>query len=506
MRRIACIALPEIRLEVVPPEHRGVTGPIAVVVARSAGGKRGAVQTERDVLGNTRLDVASRAARALGVRVGQTVAAARAKCADLRVRVVAEGAVQVALARLAEAALAFGPATGFDASTDVVWVDVGGCAHLHGGEAALARSLEAHVQAMGHRCRVAVASGPRLASAIARFAVSRKPGPIVAPAGSEAEAMKVLPIAALALDDETTTWFRNLGLSRCGELQKLPRRALGTRLGERAHDVMQLLDGEDRAPLDPHRPAEVPEERVELEWGAASIESLAFVLKSLCDRLSARLQGRGVGAARLELVLTLDRALCRGASHRSSLTITLPVPLVRAADLLAVVRSRLEHHTLAAPVLVVMLRVTELARMQGRTLDLLEPEPVADRALPRLVAELSAELGADRVGVLEIVDTWVPEERTRMAPFGARPPAVRHPLVTSALEPTRLVPPQTLEPRDVTPQSPPVRLEGIEWWRRPVQRRNLVTAWRATGREGALAWIELGPDDQSPAKLRGWVD
>lgn len=338
---------------------------------------------------------------------------------------------------------------------------------------------------------------------------------MIVPAGSEAAAMRALPVAALALDDDVTTWLQNLGLSRCGELQKLPRRSLGTRLGARAHDVMQLLDGEDRAPLDPFRPPEVPEERVELEWGAASVEALTFVLKNLCDRLAVRLQGRGMGAGRLELVLSLDRALCGDAAHLSTLAITLPVPLTRAADLLAVVRSRLEHHTLIAPALMVTLRAPELARMAGRTLDLLEPEPVADRVLPRLVAELSAELGADRVGVFELVDTWSPDERTRLAPFGARPPSPHHPLVGSALEPTRLTVPRRLERESFTLSHAhahaharahaPVRVEGVEWWRRPQRRRDHVMTWVGRGTEGALAWVELDDGPGMP-RLCGWVD
>jgi protein ImuB len=315
-----------------------------------------------------------------------------------------------------------------------------------------------------------------------------------------------LPIAALGLEQDTALWLHNLGLSRCGDLQKLPRRSLGLRLGARTHDVMQLLEGNDPAPLDPYRPPEVPEERVELEWGAASTEALTFVLKSLCDRLAARLQGRAMGASRLEVVLSLDRALCGNAPPLGVLAITLPVPLARAADLLAVVRSRLEHHVLAAPALGVMLRATELARMQGRTLDLLEPEPVADRALPRLVAELSAELGADRVGVLELVDTWVPDERTRLAPFGARPPSPRHPQVTSALEPTRMAPPRPIEPEDFTPLARPMRVEGLEWWRRPARRRDLVAAWLGAGEERSLAWVELGADAKSTACVRGFID
>ena len=246
--------------------------------------------------------------------------------------------------------------------------------------------------------------------------------------------MRALPIAALALDDDVTRWLVDLGLRRCGDLQKLPRRSLGTRLGARAHDVMQLLDGEDRAPLEAWRPPEVPEERVELEWGAQSVEALAFVLKTLCDRLAARLHGRAMAAARLELVLTLDRALCDGADPVSTLTAVLSAPLSRAADLLAVLRVRLEQHTLAAPALVVTLRAPELARAPGRTLDLLEPEPRATRALPRLVAELAAELGAARVGVLALSDTWSPDERTRLVPYGAPPASSRS---TDRLGPAR---------------------------------------------------------------------
>ena len=100
-------------------------------------------------------------------------------------------------------------------------------------------------------------------------------------------------------------------------------------------------------------PPPVPEERIELEWGASSIEALAFVAKTLCDRLAARLAGRAMAAARLEILLGLDRALLSSVRDRASsvravdarmsplvcLEIVLPMPVARAADLLAVVRA-----------------------------------------------------------------------------------------------------------------------------------------------------------------------
>jgi protein ImuB len=547
-RRIACIALSDIRVEIAGELERARKNPppLAVIVARPGS----PVQTERNILGNTRLDCVSREAAALGVRAGQTVAAARAKLAGLRVRVVAMGAVHAALARIAEAALAFGPTSAFDVTRDVVWVDVTGCAHFYGSESAesaLATALGARVRGLGHACCVAVADGPRLAAAVARFSGSRH---TIVAEGRGAAAVRALPITALELDADVTTWLADLGLFVCGDLQKIPRRALGMRLGARVHDVMQLLDGRDPAPLDPWRPPEVPEERIELEWGAGSIEALTFVLKTLCDRLATRLHGRALAAARLELVLSLDRALCDAAGpaceHRPSLTMVLPSPMARAGDLLAVVRARLEGCTLAAPVLAVTLRAPELARSPGRPLDLLEPEPRALGALPLLVAELAAELGEGVVGTLALVDTWSPAERTRLVPLErfetsarhagpAGPPAPAaanvsapggHPLETSALEPSRLVASFSSSsssgssshvPRDALDGARLLaRVEANAWWQRPAGfgrdaapvvlhdrpwRHDLFAAWF----DGAIAWLELRLPGEELV-LRGWMD
>jgi protein ImuB len=415
--------------------------------------------------------------------------------------------VRAAFERVAEAALAFGPAVAFDVALDVVWVEIGGCAHLHDGERELAQALDARVRALGHACRVAVADGPRIAAAVARFAPDTST-PLVVPEEKAAAAMRFLPVAALGLEDDVTAWLTDLGLRTCGDLQKLPRRALGTRLGARAHDVMQLLGGEDRSPLDVWRPPEVPEERVELEWGAGSVEALAFVTKTLCDRLAVRLNGRAMAAARLELVLGLDRALCEGSSPTSVLDVSLPIPIARAEDLLAVVRARLERHSLPAPVLTAMLRAIELARVSARPLNLFAPEPKADVALPRLVSELAADLGDASIGTLGLVDTWAPDERTRLVPFGQPAAAPRHALLTSTIEPSRLVRPRRVPRESLADAELLARVESTEWWRQGILRRresvrDLFMLWVAE--QQGLAWVELvSPDDE--AWLRGWMD
>src|SRR4051794_9465169 len=127
--RVCAVSLPELRVELMREVDPSLArAPLAIVVAPPP-------LTEAKLLGNTRIDVVSREAQALGVKPGQTIAQARARAGALAVRVVRPEAVSGVLARLAEIALAFGATVSFASfgtpEGDVVWVDVTGCAHLH---------------------------------------------------------------------------------------------------------------------------------------------------------------------------------------------------------------------------------------------------------------------------------------------------------------------------------------------------------------------------------------
>jgi protein ImuB len=528
MSRFAAVVLPCVHLELARARlviEGAANDPLAIVVARNGG----TVQRETDLLGNTRIDEVSREARALGVRRGQTIAAARAKTADLRVRVVHDDEVRVAIERVAEVALAFGTTTATRVADSAptpavgdaaVWIDVTGCDHLFGGEALLAKKIGEHVRAMGHACRVAIADGPRVAAAVAGHAPYERTGPFVVPRGKNAAAIRALSLAALPLDDEARTWLSRVGMRTAGDLQKLPARGLGTRLGAASHDVMALLRGEDATPLDPYRPPATLEERIDLDYGVESTEAIFFVTKTLCDRIAVRLLGRAMAASRVEIVMTLDRAMIRdedAGDAKVVLSLSLPMPMARAQDLFGVLRARVDAYAtlhndrFRAPVLAVTLRVPELSRAEGRALALFDAEPRADVALPRLVAELSAEIGEANIGVIELVDTWVPEARARLVPYANAKPC--EPLVTTSPEPSRFL------GAGVAPPSKPLarpkllaRLEAIEWWRRDVVVRDLVSAEidQPSSKARAVAWIEIERDavdgSRATAKLRGWMD
>src|SRR5207253_9374164 len=98
------------------------------------------------------------------------------------------------------------------------------------GGASLAAALRDRVRAMHHAARVAIAEGPRVATAMARHGGSASPLVIVP--GRNAEAIRALPLAALPIEPASVAWLAKLGLAKIGDLQRLPARGLAIRLGD----------------------------------------------------------------------------------------------------------------------------------------------------------------------------------------------------------------------------------------------------------------------------------
>ena len=539
--RVCAISLPELRIELVRArlEPDAPSAPMAVVVAPEP-------MTEAKLLGNTRLSVVSREARTHGIAPGQTIAQARARASDLTVRVVRPEAVREVLARIAEVGLAFGATVSFgmagESATeadfgDVVWVDVTGCAHLHDprggsgifdGETVLASRLAGVIAALGHTCAIAIADGPRVAAMLAKTsaevaarAATSKPRtllllePIVVRPGENATAIASLPIAVLPISAVDVRWLAKLGVRSIADFRGLPRDGVGARLGAAARDVLTLADGEDRAPLKAYVPPEVPTEDAELEYGVEGSQALTFVAKTLTDRLAARLQGRAMAAARIELELRLDAAMLRDHPMEKpvvTIALDLPAPLASAGDLLAALRPKLDRLVLAAPVLRASLRAPILVNKRAAALSLFEPQPKAERALPRLVAELVSDLGSHAVARLELGDSWVPEDRSRLVAFDAKHATKkrRRRLLSTVPEPTRLLPVPLPVGRDgVHVTRHLARVESLEWWKQPpsasAHPRRPVDYVQAWTEDGGAAWVAI--DRATGAMtIRGWFD
>ncbi len=466
MRRVVAVVLPQLACEIARRKRTEagapVPGPIGVILEPDGGGTA-AIETAV-------LDAIEDEARRYGVRPGQRVTEAAALLARLAVYRVTHGEIDAALGRVAEVALAFGPTVAIqlrearadaprvpwgDAPFDTVWIDITGSAHLAGGEEALLADLEERLGALGHRSRLAIAGGPRLAQALARWAPGLSGAPDARPQGryaiteerpeGDARAMARLPVQALALDPDTVSFLLRVGVFTVGDLARLPRPQAAARLGTRAAEVLALTAGSDDAVLLPYAPPREIVESASFEDGVESTEALLFVLRGMASRAAVRLAARGEATTRLEVEIPLDRSIARlrqaeleggddgegeggeaapvAADERLSFHLDLPAPLAAEVDLLRALRAKLERTELFAPAVGVILRVTQIVPAPRVQLDLSRDKAADPDSLPALLAELSAEIGAERLGLLAIEDAHRPEAASRLVPatLGAEP-------------------------------------------------------------------------------------
>lgn len=530
--------------------------------------------TSRDDDGRSLLDAVDEVAYRAGARPGQTTAAASAYVGKLEVVSIETRALRDALAGVAEVALGMGPVAALELDRpdppaftrypagagagplDTVWLDVSGCARLLGGEDVLCAELRARIAELGHHARVAVADGPRLARALARWGGVES----VAPRGRGAEALAELPIAALPLEGEVLRWLGEVGLWTVSDLARLDRKALAHRLGIHAADVLELVAGRDDVPLRPYAPARRIVELASFDEPLESREPLLFALRGMVARAAVRLAGRGEACGRATLELLHDRAAIALAAREGrtlppSLTfdLGLPVALAREDDLLRAVRSRLERLEVTAPIGAVTLALDDLTQRSESQLDLSNLSAANPDALPTLLAELVAAVGPTRVGVLELRDSHRPEARSACVPVSlstkqrkrprrdptpdARDSKKEHetvtreglpqaPTTTLALphEPTRLLPEPVCIGRIsagaliaagramylVDHLRLAARLEGVEWWsHEPISRDYARVELRTVGSNGrsehaeALVFLDRVT---GRAFLQGWFE
>jgi protein ImuB len=301
-----------------------------------------------------------------------------------------------ALMSLGEALMCVAP--GFQLSDpDGMWFDAS-AAHLFGGEEGLClRALEV-CSGHGYRGRAVLASELFTARALARQGARPV---LVVPEGGSARALAPLPLSAL--EGREREAFAALGLSTLGEVAKLPAGAVAARGGAAALRAHTLCGGGDDTPFVAAVPEEVLEERMTLEWPAESFEPLQFALKTVLDRLCARLAGRQRAAVRLNFLLKLD------PSGKLELPLTLARPTARAKLLLDLARHQLSDLRVENPVAAIAVRVEEHNEDRGQQLALGDT-PEGDAALEVVLSRLATTLGEDTLFSASLEAVHRPEQ------------------------------------------------------------------------------------------------
>lgn len=283
-----------------------------------------------------RIAAANRAAKAFGVAPGLGFSDAKARAPTLISEDIDRAADADALEKLGAWLIRFTPLVAID-GLDGLMLEMTGCAHLYGGEKGMLQKLSDRLAVAKIPHRLALASTPGAAYALAREAPTKS----ILRDGGEHQALEALPVSALRLSEEAETGLRRFGLTRIGQLYGIDRRALGQRFQSRtlADNVCLRLDqalGLRTEPLDYLRPP--PEQSVRLSCPDPITDHSAIWphLEKLVEELCAELAERGEGAQSF-----LFHA-CRADGTSDTASVATARPSRQATHLLRLFRERIE--------------------------------------------------------------------------------------------------------------------------------------------------------------------
>ncbi|HYL96565.1 MAG TPA: DNA polymerase Y family protein [Terriglobales bacterium] len=364
-------------------------------------------------------------ARAAGIDPGMTRTQVEA-CTGLVLRSRSLAQETAAHAALLDCAQSFSPVVE-DTACDTLALDLAGLEPLFGRTQKIACDLARRASDLGLEVNVAVASNPD-AAVLAAHGFS---GVTVIPPGEEAERLGNLPLEVLFAgfpgDQQQSKpqqkaaqfleTFDRWGLHNLRSLAALPEIALSERLGQEGLRLQQLARGAVGRTLVPIDLPLVFEETAELEYPLVLLEPLALLLEHMLEQICARLASRTLAAQELRLQLELEQGyLADEATERESTsnsaqassfvrTLPFPVPMLDAKVFLKLLQLDLKAHPPGAPIRKVHLSVepSRPRRPQGGLFQPVTPEP---EKLELTLARISGIVGADKVGSVELLDTY----------------------------------------------------------------------------------------------------
>ncbi len=447
----------------------------------------------------------------MGLASGMALADARALLPDLAVRAAMLEADQRGLQRLADWCGRYSPWVAIDGE-DGVRLDVTGCAHLFGGEAALLADLEARLAGFGVDARMAIADALGAAWALARFASTTR---AVAPAGTTRQAIAPLPVAALRLSSETTDGLNRLGLAKIEDLMRAPPAALAVRFGPTLTSRLRQALGQVAEPISPDRPAPYFLCRLIFPEPIGTDSDIAAAAERLTQDLCHLLAEEEKGGRRLELTLYLADGGVRRFDVGCSRPSRDPDHLLRLfSERLSGLESGFgaDVITLAAPVVEALPAVQMALRRLRASVDTSSRKTIgacarpSDADLGLLIDRLGNRLGLHNIARLAPHESYLPERAVRVvAPLAPPEGGMWGPDQPRPVQ--LLAAPEPVEAVAEVPDGPPIlfrwrgrthrvaRADGPEriapeWWRiRAGKGGKVRDYYRLEDDDGARFWV-----------------
>jgi protein ImuB len=393
--RLACVDLPAFPLQLLLRRHPDWAGHPAAVVAEDK--PQGVVLWVNEK------------ARQLGVLPGLRYAAAFSLASTLRAGEVAPTESKKAVTELTRHLMRFTPEVEPSMQEPgVFWLNGAGLQRLYASAQKWAYAVHSDLRACGFTANLAVGFtrfGP--------YAVAKAQDGITVfrDSAEERSAAREVPLSRLSIEPAFRDMLFKLGIKTVGDLLTLPPGGLRERFGKEAHRLYRMAAGDLWTPLEPQAPEEPARQKYVLDDAESDTTRLLFLIKQLLHSLLATLASRHQTLVALWLSLLIDHGDWLKEPLRPA------APTLDAAQILDLVRLRLESLQLAAGVIEVELSA-ESCTATSEQLRLFAEKPSRDLdAANRALARLRAEFGDESVVYAKLTDGHLPEARFAWEPL-----------------------------------------------------------------------------------------
>jgi len=447
--------------------------------------RTGPLALHERIKGGLRIAALDTEAGRAGVRLGQSVADAKALVPGLALEEMNRPLLEAGFADFADWHSNASPMVfvmeDISRFGDLV-LDITGVDHLFGDERAMLRLLLTRLRMLGYTVAGAIAPTIGAAWAVSHFARSQ-----VVEDDHLVATLDSLPVSALRLTEPQVATLTQMGLKTIGQLRERPRKPLQARFGQSLLVRLDQAYGAIEERMTPRLP--LAEHHVERRFAEpiGLMDDVLACTQDLAIRLSHRLEAEGKGAQTFHLflyrvdhkVMTLSvnsARLTRDAHHISQL-------FAHRAERLA------GEYDAGFGIDMIRLAASSIDQLASSQLGAFAGDDGTED-LDQLNDRMSSRLGAMAVLRTQLVASHLPERAARLVPSLAAPPILTAPL-QPLNRPLRLLPApeQVLISAEVPDGLPaamiwrrqsyrlvrgagPERL-GAEWWRR-LERLELV--------------------------------
>ncbi len=435
-------------------------------------------------------------AREAGVQAGVRLADARALLPTLHIVLSDFEADERLKQHLVEWCNRYSPLAAHDGADGIV-LDITGCAHLFGGEAALLKDVQTGLREMKFRVRGAIADTPAAAWALARFSQQ-----VIVSHEELTAPLDPLPVRALRIPVEIAIELGRVGLTTIGLLRQVSRDSLATRYGP---DVLRRLDqalGLAADSITPYRAAVPYHAARSFAEPIGTTAAVEYIVMELLTEICTRLEKEHRGARRFDL------ACHRVDGSAAYLQVRTSKPGRSITHLMRLFSEKMGTLDAGFGIEVVTLRAADVETVAPVQMALPQCGESAEEnsSFDELMDRIGLRLGFENVSRFRIQESLLPEFSTEFVPVSsvsmqnAAWPEHR-------IRPVRLIePPKPIEVAEIVPGKCPVRIrvgrqlhrivraEGPErltpeWWREPRAAWSTRDYYRIEDEQGARFWI-----------------